>query len=267
MTSKTAAPCPPAADDAALRRQRQHKLNALITMAAGLAHDFNNHLTAILGNNSIVLRHLSAQASSRKNAAQIEASALQALELANQLQLFTGRVRPNLAVLDLSAALREMQGELRALMAREVALEFRLADALPPVKADVQQLRRVVMNLLMNANDAMADRRGTVAVSTGVMECDAEGLEVCDGADRLAPGRYVFVEVADEGAGMSAETRERIFDPFFSTKIRGKGMGLPVALGIMRAHGGALRVDSQPERGCAVRALLPALPAAPTGKV
>jgi len=251
---------PPGRDAGPPQKPPQNsRQEALITMAMGIAHDFNNHLTAILGNNSIVLRHLSAQSPARKNATQIEASALQALDLSGQIQMFTGRVRPNLAALDLSGAIREMEPELKALMAKDVALELRLEAKLPPVKADLQQVRRVVMNLLMNANDAMAERKGAVMVATGVMDCGKAVIDRCHGADKMKEGRHVFIAVTDPGRGMTPEIHGRIFDPFFSSKIRGKGLGLPVALGIARAHGGGMLVESEPDKGSTFRVFLPAM--------
>jgi two-component system, cell cycle sensor histidine kinase and response regulator CckA len=253
----------PAPDQNAEFRQRKliqkAKLEALIAMAAGIAHDFNNPLTAILGNNSIVLRHLSAQSPARKNATQIEASALQALELAGQIQIFTGRGRPNAVLLNLSDAIRGMEAELKALLTANVTMELRLDASVPAVKADLQQIRRVVMNLFMNANDAMADRKGAIVVATGVMNSDKAVIDGCHGADSMKEGRYAFLAISDPGGGMTQEVQGRIFDPFFSTKIRGKGLGLPVVWGIVRAHGGGIMVESEPNKGSTFRVLLPAV--------
>ena len=258
--SHSAPATPAAGDDRPLGAMAEKaKQDALIALAMGIAHDFNNHLTAILGNNSIVLRHLPAQSPVRKNAAQIEASALQALELAAQLQLFTGRVRPALAALDLSASLREMEAELRAMMIKDVALELRLDAHLPLVKADLQQVRCVVTNLLQNASDAMADRQGTVVLATGAMDVDKKVIEQCRGEERMKEGRHAFILVADSGRGMTPEVQSRIFDPFYSARIRGKGLGLAVVLGIVRGHGGGIRVESEPNKGSTFRILLPAI--------
>jgi len=260
MTRENRTPTPERDADLEQRRLLQKaKLEGLVTMAAGIAHDFNNPLTAILGNNSIVLRHLSTQSPARKNATQIETSALQALELASQIQTFTGRVRPKAAALDLSEAVGGMESELRALAGKNVGLELRLETGLPMVKADLQQVRRVAMNLFMNANDAMADRKGTVVISTGTMECDRSAVDRCCGGDKMKEGRYVFLAVADPGSGMTPEVQGRIFDPFFSTKIRGKGLGLPVAWGIACAHGGGIMVESELAKGSTFRLLLPAM--------
>lgn len=260
MTRESRVPAPDREADFQQRKLIQNaKLEALVTMAAGIAHDFNNPLTAILGNNSIVLRHLSTQSPARKNSTQIENSALQALELAAQIQTFTGRGRPNAVALNLSDAIRGMEAELKTLLIKNVTLELRLDASVPEVKADLQQMRRVVMNLFMNANDAMADRKGAIVVATGTMNGDKTVIDRCHGADKLKEGRLAFLSVSDWGGGMTPEVKDRIFDPFFSTKIRGKGLGLPVVWGIVRAHGGGIMVESEPNKGSTFRVLLPAV--------
>lgn len=259
--TREASPTPSPDRDAgpALKLAQKAKQEALISMAMGIAHDFNNHLTAILGNNSLVLRHLEAQSPARKNVAQIEASALQALELSNQIQMFTGRVRPNLAALDLSATVLDMEPELRRLLSKGVELATRTEPDLPLVKADLQQIRRALTNLVMNSCDALADLTGNVVVATGVMSFDKAAIGQCAGADKMKEGQHVFIAVTDTGRGMAPDVRHRIFDPFFSTKIRGKGLGLAVTLGIARAHGGGILVESEPGKGSTFRLFLPAM--------
>jgi CheY-like chemotaxis protein len=132
-----------------------------------------------------------------------------------------------------------------------------LADNLPIINADVSQLRQVFMNLIINASDAIGQAPGVITLSTGVMTCDREYLVTVDIKDRLEPGRYVCVEVADTGCGMDESVRTRIFDPFFSTKTSSRGLGLAAVRGIMSKHGGGIRVYSEPGKGTTFRLLFP----------
>ena len=129
---------------------------------------------------------------------------------------------------------------------------------MPPVQADATQLRQVVMNLAINAAEALVGGAGVVAIATGLRHCDEAYLSQSRTAQALPPGPYVYVEVADNGCGMDADTQARIFDPFFSTKFTGRGLGLAAVLGIMRSHRGAIRLESTPGRGTTMTALFPA---------
>ena len=135
-------------------------------------------------------------------------------------------------------------------------MSFALAPNLPNIVGDATQLRQVLMNLVLNASEAVGDRAGTIAIRTGVVQADGEFLQSFS-AERLASGPYVSLEVEDNGAGMSEETRARIFDPFFSTKFTGRGLGLSAVLGIVRGHQGALRVNSELGKGSRFTMLVP----------
>lgn len=126
------------------------------------------------------------------------------------------------------------------------------------MRADVSQVRQLVMNFITNASDAIGDEAGTITVATGTVDADAEYLAASDVLGKPEPGLFVAIEVSDTGCGMDAGTRHRIFDPFFSTKESGHGLGLAAALGIVRGHGGAMRVYSEPGRGTSMKVLLPA---------
>jgi signal transduction histidine kinase len=138
-----------------------------------------------------------------------------------------------------------------------VKVEYRLEDEVPAIDGDKVQIQQVIMNLVINASDAIGDGDGAITVSTGVRECDQDYLAGCAVDSRLHAGRYVFLDVVDTGCGMDVETRNRIFDPFFTTKTTGRGLGLASVFGIMRGHGGALRVESEPGKGSVFSALFP----------
>jgi CheY-like chemotaxis protein len=127
------------------------------------------------------------------------------------------------------------------------------------MRGDPSQLRQLILNMVTNASESLGEESGVIFVSTGVVHCDVAHLQSCDVSTASGEGLYVFVEVSDTGCGMDEETRRRVFDPFFSTKFTGRGLGLAAVLGIVRGHGGAVRIDSQIGRGTTIRVLLPAL--------
>ena len=147
-----------------------------------------------------------------------------------------------------------MAGMLRVVLSKKAELELDIEASLPAVLADRAQLSQVLMNLLTNASDSLGDRAGRIAVRVSATELPSEG----EGRYELPPGRYVRLEVSDDGCGMVAEVQTRLFDPFFSTKLQGRGLGMSAVLGIVRGHHGAIRVDSEPDRGTTFTLLFPA---------
>jgi CheY-like chemotaxis protein len=148
---------------------------------------------------------------------------------------------------------------LEVSISKKAQLRIRYAAELPRVEADPSQLRQLVMNLLVNASDALGDQSGVVSISTSVRRCDRAELSKMWLDEKLPEGRYVCLEVEDQGSGMDAETLGRIFDPFFTTKFTGRGLGLAVVLGIVRGHQGAIRVRRTPGQGTSFQVLLPVL--------
>jgi PAS domain S-box-containing protein len=234
------------------------KLESLGVLAGGIAHDFNNLLLGILGNAGLALAELPDDSPARQTVAQIELAGLRAAELTNQMLAYAGKSRFVVGPLDLSLLVEEMAHLLAATVPATATLRYELAEDLPVVEADRNQLRQVVMNLVANAADALADERGVITVRTGVVDADASYLLATVAGDGLRPGRYAYLDVSDTGSGMDEDIRSRIFEPFFTTKFTGRGLGLAGTLGIVRGHGGAIRVDSGPGAGTTVRVLLAA---------
>jgi signal transduction histidine kinase len=147
---------------------------------------------------------------------------------------------------------------LKSSLSKKAILNLNLKEPLPTLRGDPSQIRQVVMNLVINASEAIGDRSGVVTISTGVMECSREYL--CDVYldERLTEGAYVWLQIADTGCGMDAETQRRIFEPFFTTKFTGRGLGLSAVLGIVRGHRGTLKVYSKPGKGTTFKVLFPA---------
>jgi len=243
-----------------LERQLLHaqKLESLGVLAGGIAHDFNNILTSIIGNADLALRRVSAESPVQENLRRIEQGAVRAADLARQMLAYSGKGRFVVEPIDLNRLVEEMVGMLEVSISKGALLRYDLAKGLPSVEADATQIRQVIMNLVMNASEAIGERSGVIVISTGCLQCDERYLNSGWLSDGIAPGMYAFVEVADNGCGMDAETLSRIFDPFFTTKFTGRGLGMAAVMGIVRGHKGAIRVYSEKGKGSTFKVLLPA---------
>jgi PAS domain S-box-containing protein len=235
--------------EAALRQSQ--KLESLGVLAGGIAHDFNNLLTGILGNASLILDISSQLDPIRPSLEGIVASSKRAADLTNQLLAYAGKGRFDISKFDLSELVSEMLHLIQTSIPKIVRLELALAPELPWIEADSSQIQQILMNLVINAAEAIGPEGGTVWVSTGVAEIDL--------GDEGAAGRYVYMEVRDSGCGMDEATRAKIFDPFFTTKFTGRGLGLAAVSGIVRGHHGRMQLESTPGEGSMFRISLPAL--------
>jgi signal transduction histidine kinase len=240
------------------RMLQAQKLESLGLMAGGVAHDFNNLLTAMLGYAGLAATHVPPESRVAGMLQQIERAARRASELVQQLLTFAGRARLELRPCHLSRLVDEMGRLLETVVSRRAVLRLDLAPDLPLVWGDPTQLRQVVMNLITNASDALGGRDGTIVVRTASRRAGAESLRSDYVPGELPEGDYVAIEVSDTGCGMSAETLARLFDPFYTTKAEGHGLGLAAILGIVRGHGGTVHVRSEPGRGSTVELLFPA---------
>ncbi len=238
--------------------QQVQKLESLGVMAGGIAHDFNNMLMGILGNAELARLDLSPESATIHYLDHIETAAKRLADLTNQLLAYAGRGRLAVKEVDLSRLVREMGQLLKTVVSKQAAMRFELAPELPAVKADVTQMRQLIMNLITNASDALEDRPGAITISTGTTTVDPAYLAEAFIDEKLPSGLYVHLEVSDTGVGMDQGTRAKIFDPFFTTKFAGRGLGLAAVLGIIRGHRGAIKVYSEPGQGTSVKVLLPA---------
>ena len=253
--------------------QEAQRLESLGVLAGGIAHDFNNLLMTILGNASLLLGELSRDDAMRPDLKQIEAAALRAAELTQQMLAYSGKGRFVVEPMDLNELIDQMRPLLHSSLAQGAHLELDLADPLPPVESDGAQIKQVIVNLVTNASEAVDARQtaefesrsesnagdgGSIRLSTSHRTLAREDLEGLLLAHELPQGEYVVLEVSDDGVGMDEEVRARIFDPFFTTKFTGRGLGLAAVLGIVRGHRGALRVASRPEQGAIFTVYLPA---------
>ncbi|MBK9073108.1 MAG: response regulator [Myxococcales bacterium] len=234
-----------------LERKMEHaqRAESLGLLAGGVAHDFNNLLVAMLGNADLALRELPAEVAGRGAVANIQIAALRAADLTSQLLAFAGGGSGQRTSVEVTAVVEELAALLRGAMPPSIEISVRTEAGALPVLADASQLRQVVLNLVTNARDAMVDARtpGTIAITVrSVALSDAAHAD-----DVISPiiGQYTCIEVADNGPGMSPAVKQRIFEPFFTTKSQGHGLGLAAMLGIVRDHGGGIRVRSAPGKG------------------
>jgi PAS domain S-box-containing protein len=244
-----------------LEQQVMHsqKLESLGVLAGGIAHDFNNLLTSVLGNADLALTELTPTNPARSYLEDIEKVSRRAADLCRQMLAYSGRGHFVVQPISLNELVREMAHLLSVSISKKVVIKYNFFPELPSVMADVTQLRQVVMNLITNASEAIAEVSGVVTLSTGVMDCDDEYLKGAVEDSEVHPaGQYVYVEVSDTGCGMDTETLNRIFDPFYTTKFTGRGLGLAAVLGIVRGHKGVVRVYSEKGRGTTFKILLPA---------
>jgi signal transduction histidine kinase/CheY-like chemotaxis protein/PAS domain-containing protein len=248
------------ADQRAIERriQEAQRLESLGVLAGGIAHDFNNLLTAILGHTSLLRLEKGVSDVARASLDEIEDAATRAAELCRQMLGYAGRGRFALQLLDLNELIRGTRELLSVTIPKRARLDFVLAPELPAVLADEPQIRQLLANLLINAAEALPDGAGTVTIRTGCGWRTANELSRTAFSPQLSDGDYVSVSVTDTGAGMTPETLARIFDPFFSTKFTGRGLGLAAVIGITRAHKGALRVETRKGSGSTFELLLPA---------
>jgi PAS domain S-box-containing protein len=240
------------------RVQEQQKLESLTVLAGGVAHDFNNLLTGILGNADL-LSMSADNPSLRKSAEAIIIGAQRAADLVSKMLAYAGEGRVVAELVDLDELIREMLDLLQASVARHCSLAYASAGPLPRVRVDPTQLRQVVLNLITNASEAVPDG-GRIVVSGGAEVLTAGGLAEMTFSGDATPGRFAYIEVKDTGPGMDSATLARVFDPFYSTKQTGRGLGLAAVQGIVRSHKGALRVATAPGRGTAFRVWFPLEP-------
>ncbi len=244
-----------------LEAQVEHarRFESLGILAGGLAHDFNNLLTIILGNARIALLDLPPDSAVVEHLAEIEAATSRAAELTNQMLAYAGKGRFTLQSVDLSRVAEEIANMLRTVIGRETVVQFNLQNDLPAIEADPAQIRRIVINLINNAAEAIGDGGGVIQPFHR-NDCGRRPGPYLSGTyfdDHLPAGRYVYLEIWDTGCGMTPETQSKIFEPFFTTKFTGRGLGLAAVVGIVRAHRGALKVSSHPGLGSTFRLLFP----------
>jgi PAS domain S-box-containing protein len=241
----------------------RQKLESLGTLAAGIAHDFNNLLGGVLAQAELAAEELAAGSEPNEELKGIRDAAVRGSEIVRQLMIYAGKESDVLEPIDISSNVEEMLGLLKASVSKHATLVTDLDDDLPAVNARAAQIRQILMNLVVNASDAIRNRDGVIRVATDRVTVDRDIATAL--AEQLPEGDYVQLEVSDTGSGMSPETQARMFDPFFSTKSAGRGLGLAVIHGIVRSLQGAIRISSELGKGSTFQVLLPSV-GAPAGR-
>ena len=238
------------------RVQEQQKSESLMVLAGGVAHDFNNLLTGILGNADLLAITSPPESDQRRAAEAIVIGAQRAADLVSKMLAYSGGGRVVAERVDLDGLVKEMVDLLGASVARHCTLTYKSPGPLPLVETDPTQIRQVVLNLIVNAAEAVDDE-GVITVETGTELLDKSMLKQMTFGDQIEPGPYVFIDVVDNGVGMSEHTMARMFDPFYSTKDQGRGLGMAAVRGIVRSHRAALRVTSKEGQGTRFRVWFP----------
>jgi PAS domain S-box-containing protein len=244
------------AKEALLKTQ---KLESLGILAGGIAHDFNNLLTGIMGNVSAAKRYLTSESELNDIIKGISETSEKAAKLTNQLLAYSGKGKFMTELTDISTLIQNMQDLIRVSIHKTIDLKYSLDNEIGQIIVDKTQIEQVILNLVTNASEAIGEKVGTIIVETGEIYLDEERVQNMYYADLLTPGEYVYLSVEDNGEGMDEITQKRVFDPFFSTKFQGRGLGLAAVHGIIRAHNGGVELISEPFKGSKFKVYLPAV--------
>jgi PAS domain S-box-containing protein len=246
-----------------IQKQDEHaqRLESLGVLAGGIAHDFNNLLTAIMGNASLAKNDLENMDACRNKLDNILNASESAANLCKQMLAYSGKGQFIIHPMNLSEVIQKILQLLETSVLKHAKLLPDLHDDLPLVEADEGQMQQVIMNLVINASEAMGESMGEIHVVTETVYLTAEKLRTLLNGDEIVTGDYVVIHVRDNGCGMDAETQKKVFDPFFTTKFTGRGLGMSAILGIVRAHKGALQMQSVVGQGTQFSIYFPVLKA------
>ena len=233
------------------------KMEAIGVLAGGGAHDFNNMLAVVQGNAELALDSLDDEASDRRLLLAILAASKKSRELCSQMLAYAGRSIQSMQPLDVNSLIQELGDLQKVTLSKKARLEYDLSPEAMYIEADRAQMNQVVMNLISNAAEALEENEGNIAVKTSVQTFSRQELDRHQGSSELQPGEYVCISVSDTGCGMGLKTQQKIYDPFFTTKFTGRGLGLAAVRGIVRGHKGAINLESEEGRGTTFAVLLP----------
>jgi signal transduction histidine kinase/ActR/RegA family two-component response regulator len=233
----------------------RQKLESVGTLAGGIAHDFNNLLGAVQAQAELALAQLDAGSPCKEEMKAICEVAMRGSEIVRQLMIYAGKESTVVELVDLSTIVEEMLSLLKVSVTKHAVIQANLDQHLPAVRASAAELRQIVMNLITNASDAIGDKHGVIRVITTRVTLKRESAG--NSFRTLPDGEYLQLEVSDTGRGMSPQTQAKAFDPFFTTRSAGRGLGLAVVQGIVRSLGGGIHLASEPDKGTTFQVLLP----------
>lgn len=237
--------------------QQAQKYESLNVMAGSIAHSFNNLLMGVLGNLELALSNLKQDSPVQRNIKNANKAAKRVAELSKLMLTYVGQTQGEKRIIELSNLVRQIQGILEASIAKNIQLTLDLSRESTIFKADPALIQQVIMNLVTNATEAIGKDRGEIKISTGKRYYGQEDLQNPFQEQQLPAGPYLFIEVWDNGSGMDDEVCSKAFDPFFTTRFKGRGMGLATVLGIVRGYKGAITLNSEPGKGTLATVLFP----------
>jgi PAS domain S-box-containing protein len=243
------------------------KLQGFAAMAGGIAHDFNNVLMVVLGNLELALTDRGLGAEGKKAIENAIQATDRSAELSHQMLIYSGKLFYVPKDLDLCELAYKNEDLLKSIIPKTTTFHFEIHKGHLAIRGDADQIQRLITNLVINASEAIGAITGDVTIMTGVMDCDAAYLSNSRLEIPPEPGQFVFLEVTDTGCGMDVATQRKLFDPFFSTKFWGRGLGMAEVMGIVKGHHGAIMVDSEVGKGTTIRVLFSAPQQAPTSTV
>ncbi|MEI6215181.1 MAG: response regulator [Desulfuromonadales bacterium] len=236
--------------------QQTQKLESLGVLAGGIAHDFNNILSIILGH-CFMSRDATSEEAQRTHLLQIEGAANRAADLCRQMLAYAGKNPLVQNRLDVRSMVNDITKMLQSAIKKNVAIELDLTSDQPEIMGDASQIQQIAMNLIINAAEAIGDDNGTIRITLATIEFDENRTDEDFLGREIPAGRYICLEVVDTGCGMDEITQKRIFEPFYTTKFTGRGLGMSAILGIIKSHQGALQLTSVPGEGTTFKVFLP----------
>lgn len=232
---------------------------SLVVLASGIAHVFNNMLAVMMGYAELALASLPVDSSAHDDIVPIIKTAKRAAGLTSQILTYTGRQKIAQQIIDLNLVVETLPGLFGQIMPPLAALNLDLEEHLPPIRGDSMAIQQMLSQIVTNAAEAIGDSQGTITISTAMRTLSAQDLRQMDVSAIAVPGPCIELSIRDTGCGMDVATHQRIFEPFFTTKFTGRGLGLPAALGTVRSHHAAIRVESQVQIGTVVSIYFPTI--------
>ncbi len=239
--------------------QQTQKLESLGVLAGGIAHDFNNILMVITGNADLALMDIPEQSPAASKIENIKKASFRAADLCKQMLAYSGKGRFLVVPINLSDLINDMKNMLEISVSKKVSLRYYLSKDLPSINADVAQIQQIILNLVINSSEALDEKKGNIVISTSELEYDSQDDSATLSYGEIKDGRCVCLDITDDGCGMDKETVDKIFDPFYTTKFTGRGLGLAAVQGIVRGHNGAIKIFSELDKGTTFKLFFPSI--------
>ncbi|OLS17051.1 MAG: Blue-light-activated protein [Candidatus Heimdallarchaeota archaeon LC_2] len=236
---------------------KSQKLESLGVLAGGIAHDFNNILVGIIGNASLAEARLEKGSDALYLIKEIQDISEKAADLTKQMLAYTGKTKIDWKVSNLNVIIKEMNHLLNVSISKSIQLKYDMDDEIGLFEADVTQIRQIILNVVINSSEAIGEKNGVISIITRNQKIDSNYTVDFSFSTDLKEGDYIYLEISDNGSGIPKHIINQIFDPFFSTKFTGRGLGLSVVQGIIKGHGGAIKVYSEMDKGTSFKFLFP----------